>query len=86
MLKLFEFHMNSIHFSQRKPLRHDKSVTDEQKDHNALFYLIALVGIKSNGGAEKHVCKHTVLNFSHVTNLNKLVEVSMETLEEIFRS
>lgn len=27
---------------------------------------------------------YTVLNFSHVTNLNKLVEVSMETLEEIF--
>lgn len=60
MLKLFKFHMNSIHFSQRKPLRHDKSVTDEQKDHNALFYLIVLVGIKSNGGAEKHVCKHTL--------------------------
>lgn len=36
------FHMNSAHFSQRNPLRRDKSVTVEQKDHNTFFIFISL--------------------------------------------
>ncbi len=38
----FMFHVNSAHFSQRNPLRCDKSVTVEQKDHNTFFIFISL--------------------------------------------
>lgn len=30
-----------LHFSQRKPLRHDESVTDGHTDHNAFFIFIS---------------------------------------------
>lgn len=73
----FRFHMNSIRFSQWEPLRCDKSVTDEQKDHNTLFYRTWHVVKRRCGGARMQTC--TVLHFPCAAKTSKPLEISVET-------
>lgn len=51
----------TLNSTQREPLRRDKPVTVEQKDHNAVFIFICpptVRDLQSDGGTEKRICRH----------------------------
>lgn len=69
----------TLHSTQKEPLRRDKPVTVEQKDHNAFFIFICaptVHDLQSDGGTENCLCRHPNCH-TLIIILNDLLPIAM---------